>query len=164
VSSYAETANQTVAARFDILDRTAGANNDVLLLIGRVILAVMFVISGWGKLGNIDGFAGYLTGRLGLPAGYPLAVLAAVVEFFGAVAVLAGVKTRWAALSLAVFTLIAALLAHRYWTFPADQVTNQYNHFMKNITIIGGLLVLFVAGPGRLSIDRFFGWSRADKA
>src|SRR3990170_4325442 len=103
----AEAANRTVTARSDMLERTAVASNDVLLLIARLILAVMFVISGWGKLTNIDGFATYLTNRLGLPAGYPLAVLAAVVEFFGAVAVIAGIKTRWATLGLAVFTLIA---------------------------------------------------------
>lgn len=152
--------DRTVTAGSDMLDRTAVATNDILLLIGRLILAAMFVISGWGKLTNIDGFATYLTNRVGLPAGYPLAVLAAVVEFLGAVAVIVGVKTRWAALSLVIFTLIAAFLAHRYWSFPADQVTNQYNHFMKNITIIGGLLILFVTGPGRLSLDRAFGWSQ----
>jgi putative oxidoreductase len=62
--------------------------------------------------------------------------------------------TRYAALLLALFTAVAALIAHRFWEIPdAAQYMNQMNHFMKNVTIIGGFLVLFAAGPGRLSLD-----------
>ena len=65
-----------------------------------------------------------------------------------------GLGTRYAALLLALFTVAAALLAHRYWALPLQEQAGQANNFFKNIAIIGGLLALFVAGPGRFSIDR----------
>src|SRR6266581_3189860 len=82
-------------------------------------------------------------------------VLAACVEFFGALCVLVGLGTRYAAVLMAGFTLVAALIAHRFWEIsdPAMYV-NQMNHFLKNVTIVGGFLLLYAAGPGRLSVDR----------
>jgi putative oxidoreductase len=131
-----------------------GAGNDVVLLLGRVLMAAIFLNSGFHKLMGLEGFAGYLAGH-GLPAGaYPIAVLAACVEFFGALCVLIGFGTRYAALLLAAFTLVAALIAHRFWEVDPAQYTNQMNHFMKNITIVGGFLVLYVMGAGRFSVDR----------
>jgi putative oxidoreductase len=125
-----------------------------LFLVGRILLVALFVLSGSAKLTNIDGFATLLGTRFGLPAAYPLAAAGAAVEFITALAVIVGFKTRWAAAALVVFTLAATYLAHRYWTFPPDQVMNQYNHFLKNIALIGGLLMLIAAGPGRWSLDR----------
>jgi putative oxidoreductase len=101
---------------------------------------------------NLDGFAAVLAGR-GLPAAYPLAVLGTVVESLAALALVAGFKTRWAALALIAFTVIATLIAHRYWAVPPEQLTNQFNHFMKNLAIVGGLLAFVAAGPGRWSLD-----------
>jgi len=128
---------------------------DVVLLLGRVLMAAIFLNSGFHKLMGLDGFAGYLAGH-GLAVGaYPVAALAACIEFFGSLCVLLGLGTRYAAALLAAFTLVAALIAHRFWEIsdPAMYV-NQMNHFMKNVTIIGGFLVLYAMGPGRLSIDR----------
>jgi putative oxidoreductase len=131
------------------------ASSDVVLLLGRVLMAAIFLNGGFHKLMGLEGFAGYLASH-GVPVGaYPIAVLAACVEFFGALCVLLGLGTRYAAVLLALFTAVAALIAHRFWEIsdPAQYV-NQMNHFMKNMTIVGGFLVLYAVGPGRLSVDR----------
>ncbi len=132
---------------------TVGASSNLFLLLARIALAAIFALSGWGKMTNPETFGNGLTNRYGLPAGYPLAVLTAAVELIGSAALILGLKVRWAALALAVFTAIATYLAHRYWTFPADQVMNQYNHFLKNIAIVGGLLAVMASGAGHWSID-----------
>jgi putative oxidoreductase len=131
------------------------AGTDAVLLLARVVMAAIFLNGGFHKLMALDGFAGYLTGH-GIPFGaYPVAVLAACVEFFAALCVLVGLGTRYVALLLALFTAVAALIAHRFWEIPdAAQYTNQMNHFMKNVTIIGGFLMLYATGPGRLSLDQ----------
>jgi len=132
------------------------AGSDVALLIGRVLMALIFIPSGYGKLMGLTQFAGNLT-NMGVPADYAywVAVAAGGVEFFGAICVLLGLATRYVAILLAVFTLIAALLAHRYWTFTdAAQIRAQSTNFYKNLAIVGGFLILYAAGGGRWSIDR----------
>ncbi len=113
------------------------AGSDVALLIGRVLMALIFIPSGYGKLMGLTQFAGNLT-NMGVPADYAywVAVAAGGVEFFGAICILLGLATRYVAILLAVFTLIAALLAHRYWTFT------------------DAAQILYAAGGGRWSIDR----------
>jgi putative oxidoreductase len=137
----------------DILDRAAVAGNGVILLIGRVLMSLIFLRGGFNKLTNLDGTTKYMADHH-LPAAFYFAVLAGLVEFFGSLFVLLGFKTRYAALLMALFTLTAAFIGHPFWALPADQVTNQMLHFWKDITILGGFLILFVAGPGALSIDR----------
>ncbi len=132
------------------------AGSDVALLIGRVLMALIFIPSGYGKLMGLTQFAGNLT-NMGVPADYAywVAVAAGGVEFFGAICILLGLATRYVAILLAVFTLIAALLAHRYWTFTdAAQIRAQSTNFYKNLAIVGGFLILYAAGGGRWSIDR----------
>ena len=132
------------------------AGSDVALLVGRILMAYMFIPSGYGKLMGLTQFAGNLT-NMGAPADYSywLAVVAGCVEFFGGICILVGLATRYVALLMALFTLIAALLAHRYWTFTdAAQVLAQTSNFYKNLAILGGFLILYAAGPGRWSIDR----------
>ncbi len=132
------------------------AGSDVALLIGRVLMALIFIPSGYGKLMGLTQFAGNLT-NMGVPADYAywVAVAAGGVEFFGAICILLGLATRYVAILLAVFTLIAALLAHRYWTFTdAAQIRAQSANFYKNLAIVGGFLILYAAGGGRWSIDR----------
>jgi putative oxidoreductase len=136
-------------------DRDTIAGGDLALLVGRLLMAYIFIRSGYGKLMGLEQFAGGLT-RMGAPAEYSywLAVVAACVEFFGAICIVLGLATRYVALLLAVFALIATLLAHRYWTYDAAQVQAQMTNFNKNLVIIGGFLILYVAGAGRWSIDR----------
>jgi putative oxidoreductase len=136
----------------DVLDRMAVAGRSAILLISRVLMSIIFLRGGFTKLTNLDNTTKYMADHH-LPAAFYFALLAGLVEFFGSLFVLLGFKTRHAALLMALFTLTAAFIGHPFWTLPADQVRNQMIHFWKDITIIGGFLVLFVAGPGRLSID-----------
>jgi putative oxidoreductase len=139
--------------RARVIDQTVGA--DAALLIGRVCMAYIFILSGWGKLTGLAATASYLAG-LGVPGQYSfaLAVITSCVEFFGGVCVLLGLAARYVALLMGLFTLVAALLAHRYWTLAdAAQIRAQMINFNKNIAIIGGFLALYAAGPGRWSLD-----------
>lgn len=122
-------------------------SNGVVLLIARILLSFMFILSGVQKFGGIEGTAGYI-GSVGLPAPTLLAWGAAILETFAGIAVLIGFKTGIAALLLAAFCVVAGFLFHFQ---PADQM--QMISFMKNLTIAGGLLALFVSGPGSISVD-----------
>ena len=77
----------------------------------------------------------------------------ALVEVVGGAMLVLGWKARWAALALAVFTVAATLVFHAYWSVPADQVMNQQIHFMKNLAIVGGLLLVFAHSSGRYALD-----------
>jgi putative oxidoreductase len=137
------------------IDAVARRTEPPILLMGRVAIAALYLPSGWGKLINIAGFAGVLASK-GLPGpAMAWAVVGAVVEFFGGLAILLGVKTRHAALLMIIFTLFAAFLSHDYWTIADPAAArNQFIHFWKDIAISGGLLFLFVRGAGPFSLDR----------
>jgi len=122
-------------------------SDSALILLGRILLAVIFVFSGFGKLTDIGGTAGYF-GSVGLPVPTLTAWVVGLVELLGGLAVLVGFKTRIAALVLAVFTLAATLVAH---TNVSDQV--QLLMALKNLAIIGGFLALAAHGAGKISID-----------
>lgn len=124
-----------------------------LAVIGRLLLALIFITSGFAKLGNLDGTAGYIA-SVGLPAGGALALAAGLLEVVAGIALVVGYKTRWAALSLGVFTLVAALIFHRYWAMPAEQQMVQQLLFMKNLSIAGGLFLVSALGAGAASLDR----------
>jgi putative oxidoreductase len=135
-------------------DGIAAVWQDFLLLCGRILLGWIFVQSGWRKLMDIPAFAKTMP-RRDLPEF--LGYIAPPVEVLGGVLILLGGATRYAALLLLLFTVIATFSSHRYWTFPEAQQGNQSSHFWKNVSMMGGQIVLFVAGAGRLSID---GWLR----
>jgi putative oxidoreductase len=136
-----------------MLDRLAAAAGGLFILIGRLALAAIFVPSGFGKLAHIDAFAHTLAAR-GIPMPGLLAVVGACVEFFGSIAIVLGFRTRFAALLMTAFTIVAALIAHRFWEVEGATHEVQYIQFMKNIAIAGGWLCLFVTGPGLFAIDR----------
>lgn len=133
-------------------ERAAEGGQDLLLLVGRLALAAIFIQSGFGKLLNLDGFAANLTGQ-GVPMAYPLALAGAVVEFFGGLMLALGAWTRLAALAIAGFTVAATLIAHRYWDAPDSVRMMQTIQFMKNLAIVGGLLTVLGVGGGRFSVD-----------
>ena len=126
---------------------------DGAALVGRLLLAALFVISGFAKIGGFEGTAGYIASK-GLPMPQVLAALTILVELGGGILLVVGWKARWAALAIAVFTLLAAVLFHNFWTFPEAQRMSEFNNFWKNIAIVGGMLVVTAFGPGRFSVDR----------
>jgi putative oxidoreductase len=128
-------------------------NPTMLTLAGRLLLAALFLVAGVRKVLMFAGSAAYFT-KLGFPAPEAMTVLAIVVEIGGALLLIVGWKARWAALLLALFTVIATFMAHRFWEFDAAAYANQLNHFLKNAAIVGGLLFVAAFGPGRASVDK----------
>jgi putative oxidoreductase len=128
-------------------------SKDALLLLGRILVAILFVPSGFAKLTGFEGTVGYIS-HSGLPFPTLMAIGAVVVELGVGLAFLVGWKARWAALILAVFTLAAGFLFHNFWASPEAAVAMQKINFLKNLAVAGGLFFAFVFGPGRLSVDR----------
>jgi putative oxidoreductase len=122
------------------------------LLVARILLALMFVLSGISKLTGLEGTAGYIA-SVGLPAAQVLAAGAGVLEVVAGALLIVGWQARWAALALAVFTVLATVLFHNYWAMPKEQQFMQQLMFMKNLAVTGGLLFVFAFGAGTLSLD-----------
>ncbi|MGE6267718.1 DoxX family protein [Aeromonas media] len=122
---------------------------DVALLAGRILLALMFVMAGWGKIGGYAGTQGYME-TMGVPGFMlPLVIL---LELGGGLAIMLGLFTRSLSVLLAGFTLMAAFIFHYQ---PAEQM--QMLMFMKNLSVAGGFLALAAAGPGAFSLDARLG-------
>lgn len=120
---------------------------------GRILIAVIFVMAGFDKIGGYAATQGYME-AMGVPGGLlPLVIL---LEIGGGLAIAVGFQTRWVAAALAGFTVVAAVLFH---FDPADQM--QMISFMKNLAISGGFLFLFAHGAGAWSVD---GWLANRKA
>ena len=127
--------------------------DDLALLVGRLLVASLFLPSGFNKLLTFASFSVSLAGR-GLPYPELWAVAAIVIELAAGFALVIGVLPRWSPLALIAFTAVATWLAHRYWTFQGPARRQQEIQFYKNLAIIGGLLFYFVSGPGRWSWKR----------
>ena len=123
------------------------------VLIARILLALMFLLAGISKFAGLEGTAGYIASK-GLPLPQLLAFGTAALEVVGAVMLIIGWQARWAALALAAFTLLATVLFHNFWAMPAEQQMVQQLMFMKNISVVGGLLVVYGLGAGMLSLDQ----------
>ncbi|HVO14493.1 MAG TPA: DoxX family protein [Alphaproteobacteria bacterium] len=128
--------------------------NNVLLLVGRVLIALLFLMTAWRLSPN----AGYLT-SLGVPSPAIASWIAIIAEFAIVVSLVLGIWTKWGALLGIVYVVIATALAHRFWAVPEAQYVAQYTNFTKNLAILGGLILIYVAGAGELSVDH----SRASK-
>ena len=123
--------------------------NSLADLLGRFFISAIFIFAGFGKITGYASTQAYMEAT-GVPGQIlPLVIL---VELGGGLAILLGLLTRWAALALAGFSLVSALLFHANF---ADQV--QSIMFMKNVAMAGGFLFLFVHGAGAWSLDRKFG-------
>ena len=123
-----------------------------VVIIARVLLALMFILSGINKFGNLGGTAGYIAAG-GLPLASLLAPAVAAMELLLGLALIVGWQARWAALGLALFTLAASLLFHNFWAMPADKAYVQQLMFLKNMAVAGGLLMVFSFGAGPGSLD-----------
>src|SRR5262245_63524162 len=131
------------------VDNVAASTADVLLLIGRILLG--WIRSGWGKIFDIPTYAATFPAR-GLPPF--LAYIAVPAEFFGGIALILGLATRYVVIVMIVFMLVATFSTHRYWEFTdAAARRAQDSSFYKNMAMLGGFLFLFVVDAGRLSFD-----------
>ncbi len=119
--------------------------NQTAALAGRILIAAIFLIAGIGKITGYAGTQAYMES-----AGVPGALLPLVIalEVGGALAIIAGFFTRWAALALGGFSIAAAVLFHGNFADPMQQIL-----FMKNLAIAGGFLFLIAFGPGAWSLD-----------
>jgi putative oxidoreductase len=126
--------------------------NDELLLVARFLLSTLFLIFGWRKLRDYSGTVSQLV-QLRAPMPVLAAAVAIFMELPVAFAVAVGAFTRPSALLLVLYTLGAALIGHRYWTVTGAEQVDSMDAFYKNISIMGGFLLLYITGAGKYSID-----------
>jgi putative oxidoreductase len=124
------------------------STQDAVALGARLLLAAIFLIAGLGKLAAIEGTAGYIA-SVGLPFATALTYATIALEVVGAALLIAGYKTRAAAIALGLFSILAGVIFH---ADLADQM--EFTSFLKNLAIAGGMFQLAAFGPGRLSLDR----------
>jgi putative oxidoreductase len=139
------------ATRADV--RAAAGVNDAMLAIGRILIATIFVSSGVEKYMDLGHTASMIASK-NLPYPDALAVLTATLETVGGLLIIFGWQTRLFALALAIFTAVAGYFFHDFWNLPpGPQHSDMMIHFMKNVSIIGGFLMLCAVGAGRYSVD-----------
>ena len=138
------------------MEPLSGRARDIILLVARVLLASLFVISGFDKATNLPAATAYMaTTNTPLPEFF--AAAAAAIEFAGGSALAFGAATRLVAPLFVVYVFLTAIIGHPYWTVPAGTAhDNILFHFWKNIAICGGFLLLFLEGAGRYSLDHMF--------
>jgi putative oxidoreductase len=146
------TSISTAPAETSLVDRWAASCHDVVALVGRLAMSWIFLSSGFAKLSNVAAFSTVLAKR-GVPAPSFMGWLGAIVEFGGGLLIIFGFKIRYAAILMILFAIVATAISHRYWEFTGADFAIQRSNFWKNVTIIGGLLFMFLAGAGRYSAD-----------
>lgn len=127
------------------------AQPDLALLVGRILLVAIFPISAWSKITGWPGIVETLA-QQGAPLPMPGGLLAVAVEMLGALLVILGLWTRWAAVALMLYVAGATIVAHRFWEFAPPQQFGQMMQFLKSLAMIGGLLLLALVGPGRYAV------------
>ncbi len=142
-------ANRSSHPLLSCTDGVASGTSDGLVLIGRLLIAALFLLTAGFGSPNV----GYLTFLHYVAPGF-MSPLAVVAEFIIVVSLVLGLGTRYGALLGLLFVIVATVTAHRYWGYPAAQQGVQYIFLTKNLAIAGGLLLLFVTGGGRFSVDR----------
>jgi putative oxidoreductase len=128
------------------------STQNAMTLVGRALIALLFLPSGFGKIGNFAGLVGYIAAK-GVPLPEVCAAIALVAEVGLGLALLFGIMSRWSAFGLAIYVAVITPIFHNFWTFPAAQQAMQQQAFYKNIAVVGGLLVLTAFGPGGWSVD-----------
>lgn len=125
---------------------------NLLSLVGRALIALLFIPGGIGKIGGFAGTVGYIASK-GVPFPEVCAAIAIAVELGLGLLLLVGFQARWAALGIAIFTAVITFIFHNYWAMPPEMVMMQKQAFFKNIAVVGGLLVIVAFGAGGWSID-----------
>jgi putative oxidoreductase len=128
--------------------------NDELILAAH-LLATLFLIFGWRKLRDFPGTVNQMA-QLGVPTPLTAAAVATFMELPVAFAVAIGAFTRPGAVLMFFYTLGTALIGHRYWTMTGTDRVDGMDSFFKNLSIMGGFLLLYITGAGKYSIDRLF--------
>ena len=127
------------------------SNHDFAALVARILLAILFITSGFGKIEGFDGLIGYIASK-GMPLPALMAAGAIAVELGGGLLMLVGYRARWAALAIFLFLIPTTLIFHNFWSVPADMAGNEQIAFLKNMSIMGGMLMVWAFGPGRLAL------------
>lgn len=122
------------------------------LLAGRILIAFIFLQSGYDKLFNFSKTAGLMASK-GIPMAEVLLVPTIAILLVGGLMILVGWHARWGALALFLFMVPATLIFHPYWTFPEAQKLNQFHHFVKNVALMGAMLYIVALGSGAMSVD-----------
>jgi putative oxidoreductase len=125
---------------------------NTLALVGRALLALLFIPAGWSKIAGFSGVAGYIASK-GVPLPEVCAAIAIAAELGLGLLLLVGWQARWAALGLAIFTLVITPIFHNFWAMPEAQQMMQQQAFFKNLAAAGGLLVIAAFGAGAFSLD-----------
>ncbi len=123
-----------------------------LSLIGRLLLALLFVPAGFSKIGGFTGTVGYIASQ-GVPLPPVAAVIAIAVELGLGLLLVVGFQARLAALGIAIFTFVITFIFHNFWAMPADMQMMQSLMFFKNMAVVGGLLMVTAFGAGAWSLD-----------
>ena len=126
--------------------------NDITTLAGRILISVMFLISGFFKVGGYAQIVAYAT-AVHLPAPGVAIAAAAAVELAGGLAILVGFKTRFAAWLLFLYLIPVTYVFHNFWAVQGQEQQMQMVNFLKNVAIMGAMLVLSVNGAGSYSVD-----------
>ena len=127
-------------------------NNSIAPLVGRILLSLIFIVSGVGKIFSFAQTAGYM-GSVGLPMTEILLIGTIIIEVIGGLMILLGWGARWAALVIFLWLIPTTFLFHAFWAVPAEQMQGQMNNFMKNVAIMGGMLYVWAFGSGAYSMD-----------
>ena len=123
-------------------------------LVGRILLAQMFLVAGYGKIMGFAGTAKYMAAK-GLPMADALLVLTITIELGGGLLILLGWKARWAALAIFLFLIPVTLVFHGYWSIEdANQRLSEMRNFMKNVAIMGGMAYIIAYGSGPFSLGK----------
>jgi putative oxidoreductase len=122
-------------------------------LAGRILLASIFLMSGYGKIGGFAGTAGYMASK-GLPMVEVLLAITIVIELAAAAMIIAGFKARLGATALLLWMIPVTFIFHNFWAMPADQQQIQSIMFMKNLGLMGGMLYIMAFGSGPMSVDK----------
>lgn len=136
-----------------MIDRLMERNRDTLILVARILMTTLFVVSGYGKLTDFTGTVNYMQ-YVHTPLPQVAAVVAIVMELFVGLALLIGVRVRWLALAMLVFVAGTSLIGHPFWTMAGDSRDLNQVQFLKNLAIMGGLLLLAITGGGRYALTK----------
>ncbi len=128
------------------------STQNTLSLVGRALIALLFIPAGFSKIAGFAGTAGYIASK-GVPLPEVCAAIAIAAELGLGLLILVGLQARWAALGLAIFTVVITFIFHNFWAVEAAQKMMQQQAFFKNIAVAGGLLLIAAFGAGGFSVD-----------